>query len=178
MQTNRRAWVWITSAAMVLATTMSATASQEWAASQERAGETREQGRPAIVGSWAETVTPRGGLPFSVLQTYGGDGMWISSAQGNVTTGPPFPAAFTAGHGQWIHREGRTFSATAISIGSSVTNGQLLVIFKIRQTVTLNRSGDAYRGVIRVEASDPGGNLLFAFDGTNEARRIDVEPLD
>jgi hypothetical protein len=46
MQTNRRAWVWMTSAAMLLATTMSGTASQEWAASQERTGETREHARP------------------------------------------------------------------------------------------------------------------------------------
>jgi hypothetical protein len=35
----------------------------------------------------------------------------------------------------------------------------------------------AYRGVIRVEASDPGGNLLFASMGPAK-RRIDVEPLD
>lgn len=178
MQTNRRAWVWMTCAAVVLASTMAGMASQDLAASQERTGETREQGRPTIVGSWAETVTPSGGSPFSVLETYGGDGVWISSAQGNVTTGPPFPAAFTAGHGQWIHHEGRTFSATAISIGSNVINGQLLVVLKIRLTVTLNLRGDAYSGVIRVEASDPGGNLLFRFDGTTEARRINVEPFE
>lgn len=171
MDTMRSARVWICSA-MVLMTTMVGTASQDRAANES------ERATPAITGSWLETYTPAGGSPFKAVNTYGEDGVWISSAQGAVVTGPPFPASFTPAQGQWTHRGGRTFSTTAVSIGSDVTDGHLLFLLKVRQTVTLNRRGTAYRSVFKTEAFDPDGNLLFAIEGTSEARRISVEPLD
>ena len=176
MQTNRSRRVWIVAAAMVLTTTIVGSASQE------RAAEESERSGPAITGSWLETFTPAGGsqfTPFMALDTYGEDGVWIGSAQGAVVTGPfPVPSSYTPAHGQWTHRGGRTFSTTSVSLGSDLFDGHLLVFFKVRQTVTLNRRGDAYRSIVRFEISDPAGNLLFALDGTSEARRISVEPLN
>src|SRR5262245_49484033 len=170
MRTNRRARMLFLSAAMVLTTSMVGTASQD------RAG---DGGRLSIAGSWAETVTLAGGASFRALDTFGEGGDWIGSAQGSVVTGPfPVPSAFTAGQGQWIHPGGRTFSTTALSLASDLTDGHLLFVFKIRQTVTLNGSGNGYRSVIKLEIFDPAGNPLAAIDGTTEARRIRVEPLN
>jgi hypothetical protein len=172
MQMNSSARVWIVSA-MVLMTTMVGTASQDRAAGEF------ERNWPAITGSWAETVTPTGGSPFRTLWTYGAGGDAVGSSQGNVTTGPfPFPVAYTPAHGQWIHLGGRTFSTTAASLGSDLYDGHLLVVFKIQQTVTLNRAGNAYRAAFKYEITDPAGNVLFVLEGTTEARRISVEPLN
>jgi hypothetical protein len=163
--------VWIVTALIALTTTMAGTASQD------RAAEQSERRTPSITGSWLETFAPAGGSPFKAVETFGADGVWISSAQGAVTTGPPFPASFTPAQGQWTHQGGRTFSTTAVSVGSDVTDGHLLFLLKVRP-VTLNRSGNAYRSVFRTEVFDPAGNLLFVVEGTSEARRISVEPLD
>jgi hypothetical protein len=172
MHSKRGAPVWIITALMALTTTIIGTADQD------RTAEEPGRSRPTITGSWLETVTPNGGSPFNVLGTYGEDGVWISSAQGGVITGPPSPASYTPAQGQWTPRGGRTFSTTAVSLGSDLTDGHLLVLFKIRQTVTLDRSGNAYRSVFRYEIFDPAGNLLFVLEGTSEAHRISVEPLN
>lgn len=172
MQMQSSARVWIVGA-MVLMTTMVGAASQDGASGK------LERSRPAITGGWAETVTPTGGSPFRTLWTYGEGGDAVGSSQGNVTTGPfPFPTAYTPAHGQWTHLGGRTFSTTAVSLGSDPYDGHLLVVFKVQQTVTLNRSGNAYHAVFRYEISDPDGNVLFVLKGTSDARRISVEPLD
>lgn len=172
MHTLRSTRVWIVTGLIALSTTMVGTASQD------RGAEQSERRTPAITGSWLETFAPAGGSPFKAVETFGADGVWISSAQGAVITAPPFPASFTPAQGQWTHQGGRTFSTTAVSIGSDVTDGHLLFLLKVRQTVTLNRSGNAYRSVFRTEVFDPAGNLLFVVEGTSEARRISVEPLD
>jgi len=172
MHTMRSTGVWVVTALIALTTTMVGTASQD------RAAEPSERRTLALTGSWLETFTPAGGSPFKAVETYGADGGWISSAQGAVVTGPPLPASFTPAQGQWTYQGGRTFSTTAVSIGSDLTDGHLLFLLKVRQTVTLNRGGNAYRSVFRVEVFDPAGNLLFIVEGTSEARRIGVEPLD
>ena len=170
MHTLRSTGLWIVTGVIALSTTMVGTAS--------RGAEPSERRAPAITGSWLETFAPAGGAPFKAVETFGADGVWISSAQGAVITSPPSPASFTPAPGQWTYQGGRTFSTTAVSIGSDVTDGRLLLLLRVRQTVTLNRSGNAYSSVFRTEGFDPAGNLLFVVEGTSEARRIGVEPLD
>lgn len=173
MQTNSSARVWIVSAAMALTTTMVGTASQN------RAAEESERSRPAITGSWMVTVTPAGGSPFSALETYGEGGALVANTQGGVIMGPfPFPASYTTLHGQWTYQGGRTFSATMVQIGSDLNDGHVLLAIKVRQTVTLSKSGNAYRAVFKAEFSDPAGSVFFVLEGTSEARRIVVEPLN
>jgi hypothetical protein len=172
MHSKRSAKVWIVTALMALTTTMVGTASQERPADES-------ERRPAITGSWAETVTLAGGSGFKALWTYGEGGDVVASSQGNVVTGPfPFPAAYTPAHGQWTYQGGRTFSTTAVSLASDLYDGHLLIVFKIQQTVTLNRAGNAYRAAFKYEITDPAGNVLFVLEGTTEARRISVEPLN
>jgi hypothetical protein len=132
--------------------------------------------KAAVVGSWLDTVAVAGGPTFKSLSTYAADGSWVSSDQGSVITEPPFPHVFSAGHGVWVHLGGRAFSLTALQLISDL-KGDLLFTNKIRQTVTLDASGDAYSAVWRSEFRDPAGNLVFSFEGTTEGRRIKPEPL-
>ena len=163
----------VAAALMVLAATIGATATQD--------APFGEQGRdrPDLTGSWQETVTLVGGAPFSALLTFGEAGTLLASYQGSVITGPfPFPASYSPGHGQWTRRRAGTFSTTVVQMVSDLTDGHLLFINKVRQTVTIGRSGNTYRSVTRAEFYDPAGNLVFAFDGTTQGRRIGVEPLE
>jgi hypothetical protein len=130
----------------------------------------------AIVGSWAETTSVGGGPVFSGLVTFGGGGVLVSSYQGSVITGAPLPASYTPSHGQWVHEGGRTYSTTSLQLVSDLA-GNLLFVNTLRQRITLNKSKDRYRSVVSAEFHDPAGNLVFAFEGTTEGRRIPVEPL-
>jgi hypothetical protein len=175
MNADRRARMWILTAMMMMVVTTVIVG----AADHDRTGEESERSRAAITGSWLVTITLPGGQSFNTLQTYGEDGALIVSSQGSVITGPfPFPHFVTAVHGQWKHRHGRTFSTTGMQIGSDLIDGHLLFVHKFRQTVTVNRSGNAYQAVFKSEYFDPDGNLLFAFEGTSEASRIRVEALN
>jgi hypothetical protein len=173
MNADKRARMWILTAMMVLTTSIVG------AAGQDRTAEESERSRPTITGSWLETITLPGGQSFKTLGTYGEDGALVVNSQGSVITGPfPFPHSVTALHGQWKHRDGRTFSTTAVQIGSDLNDGHLLFVLKVRQTVTVNRSGNAYQAVFKAEYFDAGGNLFLAFEGTSAARRIRVEALN
>jgi hypothetical protein len=145
-------------------------------ATRARADEEAARGRLAIVGSWTET--PMSGPSFLTLNSYGADGVLISSAQGPTITAGPFASSFTPAQGQWIYRGGRTFSTTAVTLGSDLTDGHLLFVLRIRSTVTVDASGNAYHAVGRTEAFDGAGTLLFAFDSASEGHRINVEPLN
>jgi len=159
-------------AALVVVAAIAATAPQV------RADDESGRGRVAIVGSWAETQTVVGGPSFLTLNTYGVEGVLISSAQGGVVTTGPFASSATPAQGQWIYQGGRTFSTTTVSIGSDLADSHLLYVLRIRATVTVDVSGNTYHAVGRTEVLDAAGNILFAFDSTNEGRRINVEPLN
>ena len=132
-------------------------------------------GQKAIVGSWLDTVTVTGGQTFKSLSTYADDGGCVFNDQGSVVTEETFPHVFSAGHGVWVHRRGRTFSQTALQLISDL-NGGLLFRNKIRSTLTLDESRDAYHAVWEAEFTDPDGNVSAFFEGTIEGRRIKVEP--
>ena len=130
----------------------------------------------AIVGSWLDTVTVTGGPTFKSLSTFTEGGCWIFTDQGDVITESDFPHVYSAGQGVWVHQGGRTFSQTAVQLLSDL-KGDLLGINKVRQTLTLNESGDAYSVVWKADFIDPAGNLIGSVEGTIESRRIKDEPL-
>jgi hypothetical protein len=130
--------------------------------------------KKAIVGSWLATVTiPNGPPPFKALFTFTEDGNVVSPAQGGVQGA----TVFTAAHGSWSHVRGRTFAFTAISIVYSSANGNLVGLFKLRGTVTLEGWGNEWSGSQKSEFFNPAGNLIFAAEAAAQAERIKVEPL-
>ena len=129
----------------------------------------------AIIGSWMETVTvttPGGPPPFVSLSSFGGDGTLAVADQGNVTA----QQVFSAGHGSWLHVEGRTFAWTVVELVSA-PDGSLIGVFEIRGEYTLDAAYDTYTGRFHAEMLAPSGDLIFAAAGTNAGQRIDVRPL-
>ncbi len=165
---NRRSMMRI-SALLLLAITAGTTPAM---ASDEPQAMPSAPGAP-IVGSWFETTTVPGIPPFAGLLTFERGGTLVASYQGNVDA----RAAFTAAHGRWVHEGGRAYSTTAVQLVSDLS-GNLLFLNKLRQRIVLSQSGDSYSSVVRAEFSDPvTGAVIFAAQGTTEARRIDAEPL-
>jgi hypothetical protein len=132
-------------------------------------------GAVLIAGSWSETTSVPNGPTFAGLLTFTASGTVMGSYQGSVNAGPP-SSAFTASHGQWVYEGNRTYSTTALQVVSDFS-GQLVWITRLRQRLTVSRSGQTYRSVVRAEFYDGAGTLLFASDGATEGRRITVEPL-
>ena len=149
---------------------------QETQAGQRGAPDVSTRNRTALVGSWLETVSVSGGPTFKSLVTYTEDGAVVGSDQGSVITEPSFPHVFSANHGVWVHQDGRSFTATFLQLISDL-NGNLLYLNKVRETVTLSKSRDAYRVVWKADFTDPAGNPVVSFEGTSEGRRIKAEPL-
>jgi hypothetical protein len=133
-----------------------------------------ERLKKALAGSWLATISftiPGGPPPFKALFTFTEDGNVTAPAQGGVGAG----TVFTAVHGAWSHLGGRTFAFTAISIVYSPTTGNLVGLFKLRGTLTLDGAGNEWSGPQKNELFNPAGNLVFSVGTTAQAQRIKVE---
>jgi hypothetical protein len=135
--------------------------------------------KPTIVGSWLLTVNAPDNAPpfdsFKALWSLTGDGILITSAQGDVTP-VPFPTTSTA-YGAWAQTGGRQFAATFVAILYDTQTGDNLGTIKLSQSITLNDSGDQWSGPFKAKVLDPDGNVVATLGGTINAKRIVVEPL-
>ena len=136
--------------------------------------------KPTIVGSWLLTVNVPDNAPpfdsFKGLWCLTGDGILVSSAQGDITP-TPFPSS-TSQYGAWSQTDGRQFAATFVSILYDVQTGENMGSFKLRQKMTLNNAGDEWDGPFKLNVLDPDGNVVATLNGTIHAKRITVEPLE
>ncbi len=132
--------------------------------------------KKALAGSWLLTVSVTGGQSFKSLSTFTEDGNVIFTDQGDVITEPPNIHVFSAGQGTWTHQGGCSFSQTTLQLVSDL-RGNLLGALKLRATLTLNPSRDAYSGVWKATFTNPAGNPIASFEGTIDAQRIKSEPL-
>jgi len=131
-----------------------------------------------LEGSWLVTVTSNGAPPFKGLITFNNGGGLIASAQGDILLNPPpgVPPVATAGHGVWEKTGSRRYAFTfrQILYGS---DGSYQGEAKIRHKITLNTPGNRWSGQLQVEYFDADGNVVFSGSGTEQAARIEVEPL-
>ncbi len=136
--------------------------------------DTLDRQKTAIAGSWLLTVNA-GGPPLKALASFTSDGIFLSTAQGDVNANAGAPTISPI-HGAWAHNGGRQFITTHIELGYSVQTGELIGTLKLQQVINLNDSGDAWTATLRFTLFDPNGNALFSGTGTAQATRIKVEP--
>jgi hypothetical protein len=128
---------------------------------------------PSLEGSWNVVVGPGSPTEFRALVTYAAGG-------GLMATAPivPAPTRASTAHGTWERTGGHQFTYTFQALLYSPT-GHFVGTLKVRETLTLDNSGDQYDGTSSVEVFDPFGNLVPAFSscgGTAHGTRINVEP--
>ena len=135
--------------------------------------------KPTIVGSWFLTVHAPDNEPpfdsFKALWSLTGDGILVSSAQGDVTP-IPFPTTSTA-YGAWTQTSKRQYAASFVAILYDVQTGENMGTINLNQTITLSESGLEFSGPFQAKVLDPDGNLIAMLSGSVEARRITVQPL-
>ena len=127
---------------------------------------------PSLEGSWSVVVGPGSPTEFKTLVTYAAGGSLMATA-------PVVPAPLHAStvHGTWERTGGHEFTYTFLSLLYNPT-GHFVGTLKVRETLTLDTSGDQYDGISNVEFFDPLGNLVPAFStcGIAHGTRINVEP--
>jgi len=139
------------------------------------------------VGSWVAIVTIAGSgapPPFQALRTYADGGGYIETSSNSFTPQAPDGPA----HGAWVSTgatvteadppgdRARTFAVTFLAQRFD-SNGNLIGSIKVRESATLDKTGDAYTGSGKFEIRDLQGNPLASGVSTVQATRIRVEPL-
>jgi hypothetical protein len=136
-------------------------------------------------GSWVATVTIAGAgapPPFPALRTYADGGGYVESASNSRN---PQALAGTA-HGAWVstpanatevHQTGDgpgSFAVTFLAQRFDV-NGNMIGSIKVRESLTLDKTGDAYSGTGKFEILDLQGIAIASGVATVQATRIKVE---
>jgi len=127
-----------------------------------------------LTGSWVGVVTagPGGPPPFRVLVNFTADGGFTGSGDGDNSVGSPQ-------YGVWERigsSNSRRFALTFLQLfyaPDASSRGSA----KIRQTIFLSESGNAWHGPGTVDIFAPDGTLVFSGTATATATRIQSEPL-
>jgi hypothetical protein len=120
-----------------------------------------------LVGSWTVKVMPAVGPPSVNIATFTADGGVIQT-----TTDP----GAASGLGVWDKIGNRQYALTFVILSQDPSLPFQSV--KVRATFNLDADGDTAAGPFIADFLDASGNVLFSMDGTIEAARIQVEPLE
>ena len=126
-----------------------------------------------LEGAWNVTIVfDQPGLPpcasaGSVFTT-------VSPGRGTVIAESCY-ASEGAGYGSWVRTADSRFAATFIG-NSFGPDGTVVSTYKVRASVSLGPTGDAFTGPFTTEFFELTGNLLGTVTGTVSAARIMVEP--
>jgi hypothetical protein len=126
-----------------------------------------------LVGSWIVT-DPANPTAVPALATFTVDGAALST---NTTLGTGTTPAGSPHHGAWVRIGDRRFAATTFFVRPLGPLGQFTGTAKIRQTITVNRTSDAWSALQIVDTFDASGNLVSSAPRMRQAKRIRVEPL-
>lgn len=98
----------------------------------------------------------------------------VSPGRGSVIAESCY-ASEGAGYGSWVRTENNRFATTFIG-NSFGPDGTVVSTYKVRASVSLGPTGDAFTGPFTTEFFELTGNLLGTVTGTVSAARLMVEP--
>ena len=143
-------------AALILGAPTAATAQT----TTQLSGSTQQSVRPQ--GSWLYTVTIPG-FTFQGIETYSAGGGYTEADQLSFN---PLAVA-SAGHGAWQMTGARTFNLTYLNLTfDGFSSGNPTGTLKVRQTTTINKSGNSYIGSGDYTYYDLDGNAIPSISGT------------
>jgi hypothetical protein len=124
-------------------------------------------------GSWLYTVTIPG-YTFQGVETYGAGGGYTEADQLSFS---PFAVA-SAGHGVWQSTGRSKFVLTYLNLTfDGFLTGKPTGTLKVRQTTTIDKTGNSYSGSGDYTYYDTNGNPIPSISGTFTitAQRISVQ---
>jgi hypothetical protein len=124
---------------------------------------------PEIEGTWLATVTiPDGPPPFPSLLTYAAGGALIA------TDSSVPPANGNVYQGTWTKTGPHKFAFTFLGFQYDA-NGVLTNYFRARETLQIERGGNAYSGVTTIEILDLSLNVIATSSSTTHAVRLTAQ---
>jgi hypothetical protein len=123
---------------------------------------------PSLVGAWMGTGTFSTGETFRTLVTYHADGGFILSDTASLFV--------PVSHGVWTQTGAREFATTFVQYAAD-KKGELDIIVKVRETITMDETGDRYTVRFKSQVFDRLGKAVASLTGTGTGTRIRVEPL-
>lgn len=155
---------------VIVAALVTLTGAGHQAAAQDAAAE-------PIVGAWLVTVGVEGNPEtFMVLQTYEPGGTVTSENVPITETDPTAPIDtlhVSTGVGAWERGADGSYTATiAIMYGDG--SGRVLAVETVTWTVTVDASGERFRGEASFIATDPAGTELYIGTSGLVGTRISV----
>jgi hypothetical protein len=129
----------------------------------------RQQPNERLEGVWDShlTATDCHGHVFFSLRAFE-----MFSRGGTLTSvdnSPPI--GHGPGLGRWEYLGGQKYSAP-FQFFNFNPDGSFAGVQKIQRTITLDADADHYTSVVRFEATDPNGNVVFSGCGTESAVRL------
>jgi len=132
------------------------------------APESFDAARPSITGLWDIKFYADGQLVDEGFDAWHSDGL-------EVLNDTPPPATGNVCVGVYAQTGKRTFKLKHPSWIFDSTNTFVIGTATIRETVTVDRSGDSFGGTFTIDAVDTFGNVLGHTEGTIKATRINVD---
>ena len=121
---------------------------------------------PELEGTWLATVTILDGSPpFPSLVSYARGGALTVSDSSQA------PAGGNVYLGTWARTGSHEFAFTFLGFQYNA-QGVFTNYIRARETIRLNRSGNAYNGVTAIEVLDTAMNVIATASSTTHATRI------
>ena len=127
-----------------------------------------------LTGSWIVATTAPGMPPFKSLFTFTEDGGLVSSTSFIMPFQPPIDhAVFSTSHGEWTRIRSGKFCITFVALIHD-DDAEFLGTARVRGTIEVNETMNAFRGKAHAADLDTNGNVIFAFEASLEGERIRV----
>ena len=127
-----------------------------------------------LVGSWILT-DPANLTAVPALTTFTVDGTALST---NTVLGTGSTPAGSPHHGSWVRIGDRQFSATVFFVRPLGPMGQFMGTSRIRQTITVNQTLDAYSAQQVQDVFDPSGILVSSTPRMRQGARLRIAPIN
>jgi hypothetical protein len=121
---------------------------------------------PELEGTWLVTVTIADGPPpFESLATYARGGALT------ITDSSVSPALGNVYQGTWTRTGPQEFAFTFLGFQYDA-QGIFTNYLRVRETIRLERGGNAYSGVTTIEVLDTAQNVIATVSATTSATRV------
>jgi hypothetical protein len=128
----------------------------------------------ALAGTWVVTLNQPGFPQPQRHFTFNSDGGIVIND--DLQVGPFVVEHFSIGQGNWIRTGVNTVAATIVGHRYDL-QGSFLGSYKVRLHLELNPITPEWSATFRIDISLPNGQVIFTSGGTQEATRLEVEPL-
>src|SRR5262245_52282306 len=127
-----------------------------------------------IVGLWQITFTSKGtpGIPDGTVLDAGYATWHADGTELMNSSRPPLSSSFCMGVWRQVGRS--TFRLNHVALSWHATGKNFVGPASIKEEVTVDRTGDGYKGTFTVDQFDTAGNVLAHVTGEVTGRRITV----